>query len=332
MCEECKEEIKVITKICSKCGRELPMTSDYFEPREKCKNGFSPKCWECCGRKFGKRQSKQKWTDNDIKILRENYENTTNQKLIEKYFPLRTVSQIVDYASKKLDLHKSKETTSSIFWSKKDENFLKLNYYKMSSFELSKFIDKNPSVINHRANKLGLRKDNGKNLMPFQNIIDVLNEHGIEVINRPNNYNSSCSEFEIKCKKGHTHKTNYTALHAIGFTCIYCNAENYEHKKIEYKELYEMFIVKGYEPQFNKDSYENCNSSLNFICKKHSEYGIQSTNYLSVKNKESSCKYCQLENKMGEKSANWRGGNSNINEFLRTCIYEWKKESMRESK
>lgn len=39
-------------KICTECGRKLPLTTDYFEKRKANKEGFRNKCRECRGRSF----------------------------------------------------------------------------------------------------------------------------------------------------------------------------------------------------------------------------------------------------------------------------------------
>lgn len=40
------------TKICNKCGRELPLDSDHFNHKCDTKDGFTARCKECLGRKF----------------------------------------------------------------------------------------------------------------------------------------------------------------------------------------------------------------------------------------------------------------------------------------
>lgn len=321
----------ITMRICKKCGESFPLTDEYFFYREKCKDGFSPKCLRCMGGKFGKRRINNNWSEKDINILKLNYENMSNKELIEKYFPNRTISQITDVARRKLNIHKSKNSMIRLFWSEKDEDFLKENYYKMTSTELSLLINKTVGAIKARGLKLGLRKDNCKKLMPLDNIKKILEVNGLEFINMLEDYNNRHSLFEIKCKeKGHISQVSYNSLYAIDFTCKYCNKDTPVHNKISFQELEKMFIEKEYLPLFNEKSYKNCKSDLDFICKKHDVLGVQTTNYLSIKNKDCSCKYCQLENKMGETSSNWKGGISKANELFRNCIYEWKKQSMME--
>jgi len=53
-----KQNIKKGFKICTECGKELPITEEYFRVRKDIKCGFNSKCRECV---------KQVWKDNQIK-------------------------------------------------------------------------------------------------------------------------------------------------------------------------------------------------------------------------------------------------------------------------
>lgn len=76
------------------------------------------------------------------------------------------------------------------------------------------------------------------------------------------------------------------------------------------------------------DSYTNNSSVLLYICKKHPE-SIRKTNWNSFNSKKSGCFECGKEklrdSKAGEKNPNWRGGSSELNGWLRSCIDVWRR-------
>lgn len=41
------DESSTPTKACTKCGRELPATTEFFYPQKDCRNGLRPECREC---------------------------------------------------------------------------------------------------------------------------------------------------------------------------------------------------------------------------------------------------------------------------------------------
>lgn len=53
------------------------------------------------------------------------------------------------------------------------------------------------------------------------------------------------------------------------------------------------FEKKGYE--LISEKYTNLNSSLNYICKKHKDLGVQKTTYALIRNRKNNCKKCKEE-------------------------------------
>lgn len=41
------DESSIPTKVCTKCGRELPATTEFFRPHRQCRYGLRPDCREC---------------------------------------------------------------------------------------------------------------------------------------------------------------------------------------------------------------------------------------------------------------------------------------------
>ena len=55
------------TKVCCRCGRELPRTREYFHKLSRTRDGFYYYCKECAGYSFGKPWTKKTVTNNGIK-------------------------------------------------------------------------------------------------------------------------------------------------------------------------------------------------------------------------------------------------------------------------
>lgn len=77
------------------------------------------------------------------------------------------------------------------------------------------------------------------------------------------------------------------------------------------------------------DSYKGYTSPIRFICTKHREYGEQVTSYCIVKNYNSGCHYCRYEKITGENCHLWKGGITDLSNYLRGKINDWKQYSFK---
>lgn len=153
-------------KICSKCGIEKELNKNNFEQRKDSKDGFRGVCRDCRNdrRRSLYVETGAKWTDEEINILKGLYVNTSNKEISEIYMPNRSISQITDYATKVLGLHKeevgrikrlSKEG-NIVGWSEDDDKFLIDNYMVLPKNEIIRILRKDFRTITTRARKLGL--------------------------------------------------------------------------------------------------------------------------------------------------------------------------------
>lgn len=81
-------------KFCKKCDRELPCTSQYFPVDAGCKDGLRNICRECNDH-YGKFLPDdyiptEKWSKEDLELLKSIYRDYTNEELVEQFFPNRT--------------------------------------------------------------------------------------------------------------------------------------------------------------------------------------------------------------------------------------------------
>lgn len=89
------ELFKIIDDIkhmkCKSCRRYLPFNMNYYPKDKNCKTGYRSICKECKGEKFG---TKDFWTNEEIKIIKEFYEIMTNKEIQTKFLPNRSIQQI----------------------------------------------------------------------------------------------------------------------------------------------------------------------------------------------------------------------------------------------
>lgn len=91
------------TKTCKTCKRELPNNKLFFPIDLSCKTGLRNVCRECCPSKYGflKPDYKpcEKWSDEDLKLLKDNYNHYTGKELQKLFFQNRTVRAIESEAN-----------------------------------------------------------------------------------------------------------------------------------------------------------------------------------------------------------------------------------------
>lgn len=169
------------TKICSQCNKEKPKTSKYFEIRNDSKDGFRNVCRECRNNrkriiyKEKHKTSNNIWSDYEIKVLIDNYENMSNKDIIKTFNLTRTSNQITDYANKKLNLHKNKEEmlkkplkvekdndyieTKRDIWTIEEDTFIKKYFSQQDKkFILNGLQGRTWEAIRNRGIKLGIKR------------------------------------------------------------------------------------------------------------------------------------------------------------------------------
>lgn len=101
-------------KFCKKCNRELPVSSMYFPTDKQCPDGLRNVCREC-NKKYGEFLDKvytksEIWTSEDLELLKSIYSDYTNEELVEKFFPNRSIRALESIADKYGFSGKSEET------------------------------------------------------------------------------------------------------------------------------------------------------------------------------------------------------------------------------
>ena len=115
------------TKICRKCGREFPKTDKYFQNRKDSVDGFSARCKECIGGSFSGEKVITVWTDEEISILKQCYNDYLNNEIKELFLPNKT-ERSIDAKAKRLNLGCKSDTAKQR--SLLNMSQTKINYFK----------------------------------------------------------------------------------------------------------------------------------------------------------------------------------------------------------
>lgn len=102
------------TRHCKKCQRDLPNDSLHFPYDKSCKDKLRNICRECNPKykrflEVGHRTNEE-WSDEDLRLLESIYKDYTNNEIIEKFFPNRTIRSLETISSKRGFNHKLEET------------------------------------------------------------------------------------------------------------------------------------------------------------------------------------------------------------------------------
>ena len=99
---------------CIRCDRDLPNNKLYFPVDLACVDGLRNVCREC-NEKFGNFLSPdfvpaERWTDEDLELLKNIYHDYTNEELVKNFFPNRTEHALDTQADKHGFAWKTQET------------------------------------------------------------------------------------------------------------------------------------------------------------------------------------------------------------------------------
>ena len=140
-------------------------------------------------------------------------------------------------------------------------------------------------------------------------------------------YKNSATKMRYRCEK-HPDKELFIRFRDLkhgGKGCVYCaglNKPNFEEVRQRFDELGLILLEKEYKNQRTKMRYR---------CQKHPEL-IQSAIYKTIK-KGHGCKKCGYEKaskkNSGDGNWNWNGGVSELRDFLRKTVDEWKFDSLK---
>lgn len=142
-----------------------------------------------------------------------------------------------------------------------------------------------------------------------------------------NKYKNSATKMRYRCEK-HPDKELYICFRDLkhgGRGCVYCAGLN----KPSFEEVKQRFDELGLD--LLEKEYKNQRTKMRYRCRKHPET-IKYAIYKTIK-KGHGCKECGYEiaskKNSGSRNWNWNGGITELRDYLRKTIDEWKYNSLK---
>lgn len=172
------------------------------------------------------------------------------------------------------------------------------------------------------AEKIGNRKR-----LNFEYIKEEFNKRNLILLSKT--YKNSTQILEYTCKK-HPEKgvmkgSWSNIKNQIG--CGPCGYEEGGRKQIkEYKEIKEMFNSKNFIILTPEHEYVNTKTDVEYYCESHPEDIL--TNTPDAVRYVQGCMKCSRERNSGENHHKWKGGITELSDYLRPKINKWREDSM----
>lgn len=132
------------------------------------------------------------------------------------------------------------------------------------------------------------------------------------------------------CRGKKTKETNMIIYGVENINQVKEKAEKGSSKRrTSFEKVIEAFKDKGLI--LVSKEYKGAHKNLQYICINHSDVGIQEKTYHSLKNHATGCWHCGNDRKSGSSNVNWNGGISEIKNYLRGFLKQWKIQSLQKS-
>jgi hypothetical protein len=158
-----------------------------------------------------------------------------------------------------------------------------------------------------------LRSENQK--LTYEYVKSFIQNEGYEILQ--NYFIDTSTKIKIKCPKGHEYFVKFNTFQNGKRCAECCGNQKYTLKEIS-------FYMDSLGFKLLSDKYINNKEKLLIQCP---EGHVFDTSFVHFKNTHS-CKVCSLNGRSGENHYCWKGGIKPIYNYLRSKLYEWKKESI----
>lgn len=171
--------------------------------------------------------------------------------------------------------------------------------------------------------KCKLKKSHDKYAFSLDQVKKMISEKNCEYIS--GEYINNTSKLKIRCSCGNIFVKDLNHFNRGQNRCTKCGKELSRKAKFKYDldKCRKILSRRGYE--LLEDKYIDCETPLKCKCPKGHIVNIKISHF---KNHQSGCKQCANERLKGENHYNYKGGESEVIDYLRKHIHKWKVDVM----
>lgn len=158
-----------------------------------------------------------------------------------------------------------------------------------------------------------------KQKAPLQEIKEFISKSGCEYVS--GEYKNNNSPLTIKCFCGNTFVKDFSHFKRGQNRCPQCGNKALKKARTKYslEKAKDMLQKRGYALLENE--YIDCQTPMRCTCEKGHEFTIKLAYFM---NGHSGCKLCANESLKGENHYNYKGGESEVIDYFRKHLKEWK--------
>lgn len=202
-----------------------------------------------------------------------------------------------------------------------------IQYYENLGYKIPRYYDNNNRLKVKRGTKILVNvKDIPLNSHALIEIkCDYCNTSYYITIKEYNNSNKNIINKDC-CKKCIGKKNVESNLLKYGVCATSQIPEVVNQMKLKYDDI--KLVFESRNCILISKEYNNCSEELEYICNNHQDKGIQKISWNQF-NRGFGCKYCGYEKISGKNSPHWKGGISELTNYIRGKIFKWKFDSFK---
>lgn len=159
--------------------------------------------------------------------------------------------------------------------------------------------------------------------MSFEKVLNIIKSHDCEYID--GEYINNSSKITLKCKCGNIFKRDIQHLQRGQSCCTECSREKISQSKCKYTiDIALKLFGKWGITLLDKSQYKNSSSLVDCVCKNNHHFKTKLQWHLNKTN-PFVCEQCAIKYHSGENHWNYKGGESEVLDYFRKSLKDWKK-------
>lgn len=163
-------------------------------------------------------------------------------------------------------------------------------------------------------------------LTSYFKAINILKSEGYIIITQEDDYIDTVkTKIEYECTNGHVHSTSVSHIFS-GRRCKKCaNDELSYNKRLTMNQVYATFANENYKLINIISDYKNEDSRVTIKCPNNHIYDTAVGNF----RRGFRCNICSYDSITGENNHRWKGGITELRDYMRKKLNNWKIESLK---